>query len=98
METRTAVESSGNGQVAELDQSALILLTDLVGAVEDDGYDLVGFSVKLGFEDCLLTVRADGHGGRFVMFVGSPTIEKAVSKAVRMLRGGNARWKQDKYA
>ncbi len=70
----------------------------LDAALQSEGFELLGFSAKLNAGDCLLTLRADAAEGRVVCFVGSEDLAAAFLKAVREARGGDLRWRKDKYA
>lgn len=70
---------------------------DLEASVQSDGYELLGFSVKLSGGDCLLTLRADNHQGQVVSFVGGEDLESSILKAVTGAFAGDLRWRADKF-
>ena len=76
-------------------------LDNLVDVMEQDGYDLLGFSVKLGHgggDSVLVTVRATGpDGGPLVGFCGAATPVLALAKLVKEIRSDEWKWRHDEY-
>jgi hypothetical protein len=70
----------------------------LDAAIESAGGELQGFSAKLSGGDCLLTLRADFADGSKICFVGANDFPDAMRKSVRELKGGQAQWREDRYA
>jgi hypothetical protein len=70
----------------------------LDASIQSAGFELHGFSVKLTGGDCLLTLRASSASGAFIAYVGASDLPAALVKSVREARGGELRWKPDRYA
>lgn len=70
---------------------------DLVGSIAVVGGKLLGFSVKIGVVDCLLTLRADFEGQRMVCFVGAPDIGGCLRKSVVEAHSNGLRWREDSF-
>lgn len=93
------LEASAEAKQERRDKAVLAALAGgLHEAIARAGGELVGFSVKISFADCLLVIKADFPAGRQVSFVGSETVEGALLKAVREGRSDNLRWRDDRYA
>lgn len=69
----------------------------IVGALEHQGIELRGLSIKYSAFDCLMTVRADVNGVPSVSFIGSDSMMncflKLESGALRMA----LHWREDAY-
>lgn len=70
---------------------------DLVGTVAHLGGVLVGFSVKFGEVDCLMTLRAEFEGIRMVCFVGAPDLGSCLRKSVCEGHQNRLRWREDQF-
>lgn len=69
----------------------------IVGALENQGVELLGLSLKHDAFNCLLTVRADVGGVRSVCFIGSDCIINAFLKLQADASRGALKWKEDLY-
>lgn len=65
--------------------------------VSRQGGELVGLTVKLGFHDCLIVLKADFPGGPMVSFVGSESLGGAFIKAVRTSNSAELTWREDRF-
>ncbi len=79
------------------DQLVRALEFGIVGALEGQGVELIGFAIKYDAYNCLLTVRADIGGDRFVAFVGSDSIINCFLKAEAEALDAGLHWNRDKY-
>lgn len=70
---------------------------ELQGTVAHNGYELLGFSVRLDEWETLITLRAMTDGGRVVAFVGGETLAGAIVKAVREGKRDKLKWRPDKW-
>lgn len=70
----------------------------LVNAVQQNGTELLGFSVRLDEWDTLITLRAVEDGVRKVAFVGADTLPNAIIKVVREGKRDKLVWREDKWA
>lgn len=71
---------------------------ELEGAVGHAGGLLLGFSVRISPEDCLVTLRAVVAGRNQVAFVGGSTLASALFKATTLARTDKLEWRQSKYS
>lgn len=69
----------------------------LVGQLGNAGADLVGFTVRMGVDDCLMTLRVVREGRREVAFVGGESLGSCILKAVRDARDDKLAYREDKY-
>lgn len=74
-----------------------ILDGGLARAISHAGGELVGFSVKLSQDDCLVVLKADFPGGRMVGFVGGETLIGTLLKATSEAKGDHVRWRADRW-
>ncbi len=70
---------------------------NLVDALYNQGATLRGFAIRYDEFSCLMTLKVDINGVRFVAFVGSDTIMNCILKADAEAAGNRLRWKADKY-
>lgn len=92
------LELEAEERTAKRNQAVVAALDyGLVGALESQGIELIGFAVKHDAYNCLVTVKADIAGVRSVCFVGSDTIANCILKAQAEARRGALRWRPDKY-
>jgi hypothetical protein len=75
-----------------------VLSGDLEATLHKFGAVLLGFSVKCGDEDYLLTMRADFEGEKMVAWVGATSLANMFRKAYREARSNTLRWKVDEWA
>lgn len=80
-------------------QEALVraLEFELEGAVGHAGAVLTGFSVKLGNEEVLITLRGILAGRAQIAFVGAGDLPGCILKVVREAMGDKLRWRDDKF-
>lgn len=71
---------------------------ELSKAVEYAGGVLVGYSVRCGDGDSLVTLRVTLAGRKQVAFVGAETPADAIRKAVREGFKDKLAWRKDKYS
>lgn len=69
----------------------------IVGGLQAQGIELLGFSLKYDAFNCLLTIRADVGGARSVCFIGSDSIINCFLKAQREANSHGLVWKPDQY-
>lgn len=83
---------------ARRDQAVLLALEGgLEEAIEYAGALLLGFSVALRGEDCLITLRVDLSGRKQIAFIGAADLPGCLLKAVREARADRLVWKDCKY-
>lgn len=70
---------------------------ELAGSIGHAGGELLGFSVRFGESDCLLTLRALVTSNRCIAFVGAPGLADCFRKAVVDAYHDRLTWKVDKY-
>jgi hypothetical protein len=77
------------------------ILLSIEGGLSDAlaraGAVLLGFSVKHGDLDCLITLRVELAGRRQIAYVGSSTLGDCLVKAMREARSDKLRWKDDRF-
>ncbi len=69
----------------------------LQGVVAHNGYELLGFSVRLDEWETLITFRAMREGVRWVAFVGAEDLPNCILKAVREGKADKLVWREDKW-
>lgn len=69
----------------------------IVGALESQGIDLVGFSFKYDAFNCLMTIKARFAEDRQVAFVGSESIIGCILKSQSDARNDRLVWRPDRY-
>jgi hypothetical protein len=70
----------------------------LDAAVSRAGGELTGYSVKFGYEDCLMVLKAVFPAGPMVAFVGAGDASGCYLKATREAGSDSLQWRQDKWA
>lgn len=65
--------------------------------IDRAGGECAGYSVRLGYGDCLMVIRADFNGKPMVCFVGATSAAAALARAEKELRNGKLRWRKDDY-
>lgn len=80
-------------------RKALVRALDfgIVGALESQGIELLGFAFKYDAFNCLMTIKAFTGGVQSVAFIGSDTLINTILKAESEARRGTLRWRPDKY-
>lgn len=66
-------------------------------AIRESGWQLLGFSVKYGGADVLLTLRLVVDGDRHISFVGGETLASALRKAWRLAKASKLKTREDQY-
>lgn len=84
-------------EVKRRDQLVRVLDFALVGALQAQGIELLGLSLKYDAFNCLLTIRSSIAGVGSVCFVGSDSIINCFLKAESDATRGALKWKADKY-
>ena len=69
----------------------------LVGALESQGIELIGWAIKYDAFNCLMTIKAEIAGVRQVCFVGSDSIINCILKAESEASRSDLKWRADKY-
>lgn len=69
----------------------------IVGALESQGIELLGFAAKYDAFNCLLTVKAYVGGVRSVCFIGSDSIINCFLKLESEASRNELKWRPDKY-
>jgi len=67
------------------------------GKIRKSGGVLTGFSVKVGDEDYLMTIRAEYDGNKVISWVGASSLQNLLLKAYREAARENLRWKADEW-
>lgn len=92
------LEAKIEQRAAKLQDAAMLAIYGgLDDAVSYAGGELAGFSVRLGVDECLMTLRAEFPGGRMVSFVGGEGLPEVFVKASREARGDKLKWRADGY-
>jgi hypothetical protein len=92
------LEAKAEERQARRDKAVLSAVCGgLHDAVGYAGGELVGLSVRIGFRDCLIVLKAEFPAGPQVAFVGSESLDGALIKGVREARGGTLSWRPDQY-
>lgn len=68
-----------------------------VGALENQGIELLGISIKYDAFSCLMTIRAERAGKGTCCFVGSDSIINCFLKAESDALRGALNWGPDKF-
>ncbi len=79
------------------DQLVKVLEFALVGALQAQDVELIGFSVKYDAFNCLMTIRADCAGTRKIAHIGSDSIMNCFLQAHSVAQHGRLTWIVDKY-
>jgi hypothetical protein len=84
----------------ELKRNLLVKVLEygLVGSLETQGIELLGFAFKYDAFNCLMTIKAVVGGVHSVCFVGSDTLINCILKSYAEARGDRLKWRADKYA
>lgn len=69
----------------------------IVGALESQGVELLGFSFKYDAFNCLMTIKAEIAGDKKVAFIGSDSIINCVLKCYSEAADEGLHWRADKY-
>lgn len=70
----------------------------LVGALQNQGIEMLGWAVKYDAFNCLMTIKSDIAGKRQVCFVGSDSVINCILKAYSEASRASLVWRPDKYA
>lgn len=82
---------------AKRDLLVKVLDYGLVGSLENQGIELLGFSFKYDAWSCLMTIRGQLGDTKSVCFVGSDTVINTFLKAYADSRSDRLCWRADKY-
>lgn len=69
----------------------------LIAAVEQEGHDLLGLSIKTSGFDVLVTLRGSNGDGVEIAFVASDSIGAALRKAYTLASRGELHWRPSKF-
>lgn len=69
----------------------------LVGALQNQGIELLGLAIRYEEFNSLLTLKAIVDEVRSVAFVGSDTMMNVILKATSQASRGTLKWRADKY-
>lgn len=69
----------------------------IVGALESQGVELLGFAFKYDAFNSLMTIKAQAGNKRLVCFIGSDSVINCILKAYSEARSDSLHWKKDKY-
>lgn len=75
----------------------MVLEFGLVGALEAQGIELLGFAFKYDAFNSLMTIKAILGGVHSVCFVGSDSVMNCFLKAYSEARRDALSWRPDKY-
>lgn len=95
--TRLLEQKREERQALRINALVKALEFGLVGALESQGVEFLGFSVKYNAFNCLMTLRADLGGKRHVAHVGSDSIINCILKAENDASHDALVWVKDKY-
>lgn len=84
-------------ETAKRDLLVKVLEFGLVGALEAQGIELLGFAFKYDAFNSLMTIKADIGGVRSVCFIGSDTLINCILKAHSEACRDTLTWRADKY-
>lgn len=84
-------------ETARRDQLVKVMEYGLVGALESQGIELLGFAFKYDAFNSLMTIKAEFGGKRQVCFVGSDSVINCFLKAYSEARNSRLKWREDKY-
>lgn len=84
-------------ETARRDELVKALDFGIVGALESQGIEMLGFSFKYDAFNCLMTIRAEIQGKKQVCFVGSDSVINAILKCHSDAHNGRLKWKADRY-
>lgn len=84
-------------ETAKRDALVKALEFGLVGALENQGIDLLGFAFKYDAWNCLMTIKAEVGGFRQICFVGSDTVINCILKASADASNSRLKWRRDKF-
>lgn len=96
--TRQADIKIEERETARRDQLVKVLEYGLVGALEAQGIELLGFAFKYDAFNCLMTIKAELGGTKNVAFIGSDSVINCFLKAYSEARNSRLRWRVDKYS
>jgi hypothetical protein len=84
-------------ETAKRDALVRALEFGIAGALEYQGAELLGFSIRYDSFNCLMTIKAIVDGVHSVAFVGSDTMMNCILKADSEARRHSLHFRQDKY-
>ena len=95
--TRLADVKAEERETKRRDQLVLVLEYGLVGALQAQGVEMLGFSFKYDAFHCLMTIRAEIAGNRRITHVGSDSIINCFLQAYSVAQHGRLQWQADQY-
>lgn len=84
-------------ETAKRDTLVKALEFGIVGALQSQGIELLGFAFKYDAFNCLMTIKADVGGVRSIAFTGSDTVINCILKAFSEASRNELHWRPDKY-
>jgi hypothetical protein len=84
-------------ETARRDALVKALEFGIVGALESQGVEMLGYAFKYDAFNCLMTIKGVIQGKRSVCFVGSDTVINCILKAYSAARNDALRWRDDQY-
>lgn len=80
-------------------RGALVKALDfgIVGALESQGIELLGFAFKYDDFNCLMTIKAVIGAKKSVAFIGSDTVINCILKCQSAARNDALKWRADQY-
>jgi len=84
-------------ETAKRDALVKALEYGIVGALENQGIEMLGFAFKYDAWNCLMTIKAQISGTMYIAFVGSDSIINCILKAQSDARNDRLKWRSDKY-
>lgn len=84
-------------EAARQEEVIRVLEFSLAGAIEFNGGELRGFSMRYFPFDCMLTLKASFEGKWFVAFISGESMINCILGAQRQAAHGTILWIADKY-
>ena len=84
-------------ETARRDALVKALEFGIVGGLESQGIELLGFAIKYDAFNCLLTIKAIVGNTQSVAFVGSDSIINCFLKAHSCAQQDALKWRADRY-
>lgn len=84
-------------EAARRDALIMSLEFGIVGALENQGIELLGLAFKFDAFNCLMTIKAVIGSDRQVCFIGSDSMINCILKAQTEASHNTLAWRADKY-
>lgn len=84
-------------ETARRDQLVKALEYGIVGALQTQGMELLGLSIRYDEYACSMTLRGEINGQRRVAFLNADTLMNCILSAYTMASHGRLKWGRDKY-